>query len=492
MPAITDRAMQSKVKDEDQWLSQPFKRGAGVFMGRITPTGERLFYFRYTDSQGRRPFLPLGAYHPKGINGMSLADAYARATELSKLYQSGTKDLREHLEAERLAAEHALEVVRQRAVAEATAAKEAALAAARRLSVQQLFDHWQRVELKPQTLADGTRTGRKDGGEWVKAAFERRVFPIIGTVAAEEVKRADLLAILDECKAEGLRRTANVLLADLRQMFRFAAEREIVQRNPLEGIKRASIGGKDVERDRVLADEELRVLWAAVPQAAMSPRSAAAIWLTLATACRVGEAMSARWEHFKLESDAEGRLVSGTWYLPTTKNERDHTIHLSAFALKQVQALLSLREFGPAGDGGQQVLVPWVFPNSARTGPVDIKSFGKQLADRQRKAGKRLANRSKATAALALSGGKWTAHDLRRTAATIMARLGVSTDVIDECLNHKLQSKVARVYIKDRRLSDQARAFDALGEHLQALVVSAPIGSNQAPQQHRARARLPA
>ena len=47
-----------------------------------------------------------------------------------------------------------------------------------------------------------------------------------------------------------------------------------------------------------------------------------------------------------------------------------------------------------------------------------------------------------------------------------MAGAGVSTDTIDECLNHKLQSKVARVYIKDRRLPEQARAFDLLGAKL--------------------------
>ena len=51
-----------------------------------------------------------------------------------------------------------------------------------------------------------------------------------------------------------------------------------------------------------------------------------------------------------------------------------------------------------------------------------------------------------------------------------MAGLGVSTDVIDECLNHKLASKVARIYIKDRRLAEQARAFDALRERLEAIV----------------------
>ena len=60
MASITDKGMQAKPTSTDQWLTQPFKRGSGVFMGRITPKGERLFYFRYTDSEGRRPFLPIG------------------------------------------------------------------------------------------------------------------------------------------------------------------------------------------------------------------------------------------------------------------------------------------------------------------------------------------------------------------------------------------------------------------------------------------------
>lgn len=104
MQNITDRSMQASPSSTDRWLTQPFKRGAGTFVGRITPAGERLFYFRYTDSQGRRPFLPLGSYHPKGTGGgLTLADAFLKATELSKLYQSGVRDLREHFaqEAER-------------------------------------------------------------------------------------------------------------------------------------------------------------------------------------------------------------------------------------------------------------------------------------------------------------------------------------------------------------------------------------------------------
>lgn len=466
MAGITDKQMQSKATGVDQWLTQPFKRGAGVFVGRITPAGERLFYFRYTDSAGRRPFLPIGPYHPRGVGGLTLAQAFEVASKHSLLYQRGVRDLREHFEREaqdRELARQAEESKRRQALHEAELAEQAAQ---RRLTVRRLFEQWQRAELQPHTLADGTRTGRKDGGEWVRLAFERRVFPSVGDVAAEEVRRADLLTILDNCKAEGRRRTANVLLTDLRQMFRFAAEREIVPTNPLAGIKREKVGGKDVERDRVLTDAEVKTLLSTLTAARLAPRSAVAVRLILATACRVGEAMGARWEHVDLQARR--------WYLPETKNERDHTIHLSDFAVAQFMALAELRE--PCADGTPS---PWVFPATEPAKPVCIKSFGKQLADRQREPERRLSNRTKSVQALALPGGRWTAHDLRRTSATIMARLGFSSDVIDECLNHKLQSRVARVYIRDRRETDQARAFDALGSHLQRLQSSCPVTSGR-------------
>ncbi len=478
MTIISDKAMQARATGRDVWLIEDGARGAGRLVGRISPAGARSFYFRYTGSSGDRVRLPIGQFDPRGdgLATFTVQQARDRARALSALYRGGKVDLREHFEAERVAAEQAVEAERQQAAADQRAATDAAAAAARRLTVKGLFAQWQRVELTPHVLADGTRTGRKDGGEWVKAAFERRVFPKIGDVPAELVRKADLLAIIDDCKAEGVRRTANVLFTDLRQMFRFAAEREIVPRNPLDGIKRANVGGKDTERDRVLDDDEIKALLKAVPAANMHGRSAAAIWLILATACRVGEAMSARWEHVDLEARR--------WYLPETKNERDHTIHLSAFAQRQVQALAQLKEVGADGKP-----LPWVFPNSTGDGPVCVKSFGKQLADRQRAVEKKpMKGRTKAGQALALQGGRWTAHDLRRTAATVMARLGISTDVIDECLNHKVQSKVARVYIKDRRTAEQARAFDALSTHLDLLVADS-CDTNVVPMLKRAGRR---
>jgi len=457
MATITDKGMQAHPTATDKWLSRSFHRGGGALVGRITPAGERLFYFRYTDAEGKRKQYPLGPYHPKGDGGLTLAQAVDRASGLSGLYRSGIKELHEHFKQLELGRKRDAEAALHAEEEAAREAADAAAAAARRLTVRGLFEQWQRAELRPLVLADGTRTGRKDGGEWVRQSFERRVFPKLGDLFAEDVKKADLMSIFDAAKTEGRRRTANVLFADLSQMFRFAAEREIVPRNPLEGVKRRTIGGKDTERERVLSEAELQALRRAVPSARMAPRSAAAIWLILSTAVRVGEAMGAAWEDID--------LVARTWHLPETKNQRDHTVHLSDFALEQFEILQSLREIGPEG-----TLVPWVFPATNLETHVCVKSFGKQLADRQRSPDQRMNNRTKATSSLALVGGKWTAHDLRRTAATLMAKLGISTDVIDECLNHKLQSKVARVYIKDRREIEQAHAFDALGRYLTSLL----------------------
>ena len=362
------------------------------------------------------------------------------------------------------------DVVRERRTARAAAIQAAAAAALedrRRLTIRQLFDRWAATELTPRTGTDGRRQGRKDGGQYVREQFKRRVFPHLGDVAAVAVTKADLLSVLDGARAEGRLRTANVLLAGLKQMYRFALAREIVERNPLDTVTKRDAGGAETERNRVLSAEEVTKLAEAVPTAKMSKRSAAAIWLILATGCRVGEAMGARWEHVDTESE--------TWHLPETKNERPHTIHLSTFALRQFEALAALRENDREGK-----LVPWVFPNAAADGSVCIKSFGKQLSDRQRPPERRMQHRSKTTTALILPDGRWTAHDLRRTAATMMAELGVSGDVIDECLNHVIENRVRRTYIRDRRLADQARAFDALGARLEGLTSGEEV-SNVVP-----------
>ena len=449
---------------------EEFRAGKGLYLRR-TEDG-LIWVSRYVSPvTGKQVRIRLWADDAQGVISFpaaSLEEATARAARVRADVLAGRDPV---LEAAR----------QQEEQRQAQQAKDAANEQQNRpLTFRELFDRWQAVELVPHSRADGSRTGRKDGGEWVRRSFERRLFPALGETAAMEVRRTELLAVLDLCKAEGRRRTANVLLTDLKQMFRFAAEREIVARNPLDGIKRATVGGKDVERDRVLSDEELHVLWRAVPCAGLTRSASAAIWLLLSTATRVGELLTAEWRHVDLRARQ--------WYLPQTKNQRDHLIHLSDFAIEQFRSLGDQAAIEASGDRS-----PWVFPNREGTGPIDIKALGKQLADRQRGAADRHINRTTKTDSLALAGGRWTAHDLRRTAATMMAKLGIPTDVIDECLNHKLQSRVARVYIRDRRLSQQTEAFDALGLRLRELFAPSAdiVGLSMAPKRAISRLRIP-
>ncbi|MBK6295510.1 MAG: tyrosine-type recombinase/integrase [Rhodoferax sp.] len=302
-----------------------------------------------------------------------------------------------------------------------------------------------------------------------------------------DVRKADILAILDAVKAEGKLRTANMLLADLKQMFRFAAEREIIEHSPIELISKRKIGGKDIKRDRVLSNDELAALVKQLPTANLSRRTVLGLWLILATGCRIGELMGAVWADAKPQQQAlqatvdahntaqkSGAVQLGfvelqarTWYLPTTKNQRDHLVHLSDFAVQQFTELATLREAHRVT--GKPVA--WVFPDSRATGPVCVKSFGKQLADRQSSESARLQNRTKSVDALVLEGGRWTAHDLRRTASTLMSQLGISNDVINECENH-IKQGMSGVYIQDRREAEQVKAFDALGQRLASLTAA--------------------
>lgn len=452
MGVITDKQLQSRAGATDTWLIEDGPRGAGRFVARITPAGERLFYYRYTDSKGVRVRLPIGSFDPKGASGMTLKAARARADQFAKIYLSGQRDLREFLETSQRDAQ-AAQAKARRDEEQAEAAAE--LAQQRRLTVRTLFDRWQSVELQPHLRADGKRAGRKDGGLYVKDQFTRHLFPKIGDIAAADLRKADVLAVLDVLKAQGKLRTCNVLLASLKQMLRFALARDIIEKNVLDTVTKRDAGGAEVERERVLTADELKDLAEQVSKAKLEARSAHAIWLIVATGCRVGELMGAQWK--------DVRTKEKSWYLPETKNERPHTIHLSQFAVGHFDAIANLKR--PEGP-----VLPWVFPNARGTGPVCVKSFGKQLADRQKPDTEPFKGRSKKTTSLQLKGGRWTAHDLRRTAATLMAQLGFSTDVIDECLNHIIQSRVSRIYIRDRREADQAKAFDALGVRLTQLL----------------------
>lgn len=486
---ITAKAMQAKPAVVDQWLIEGGKRGAGRLMARITPNGERLFYFRYTRTDGTRDTLLIGSYSEKqSLDTFSVQSARARALEWSALIQPSSANLQpitnRDVRAYLIATQTALEASRTQEIANQLAAARALKIATlennrRAVTLKQIFQQWQETALTPRLKADGKRLGRKDGGKYVAEQFSRHVFPSLGDVPIANIRKPDVFAILDRLKTAQKMRTANVILADLKQLFRFAAEREIIDVSPIERIKKESVGGSDTERERNLDDEEISALSALVKTANLAKRTQLGVWLILATGVRAGELTGAVWGNHKtppqeLHAIAKScevkfgivNLATRQWQIFDTKNQRDHTVHLSVFAVEKFKELAGLREHHD-----------WIFPDGTGKKPVCVKSFGKQIADRQRSSGEAMKNRSKATSALVLRGGRWTAHDLRRTAATLMAKLGISNDVINECLNHKQADRMTRVYVKDRRHAEQAIAFDKLGRRLHELC-SATSDSN--------------
>lgn len=324
-----------------------------------------------------------------------------------------------------------------------------------RITVRALFEVWRDLDLKK----------RKDGGSEALRAFERDVFPNIGTVAVQDVTKAHVQLIIDKMKDRGVNRMAERVFSDLRQLFGFALDRDHIETDPTARIKKHKIGGS-VERDRVLAEAELIELFKKLPASGLTATAQNALLIQLSTAARIGEVLGARWENVDFERQA--------WTLPTSKNGRRHVVFLNAMAMRAFEALRQ--------HSGQTA---WVFPNSHLNGPVCSKTVTKQVADRQRGNEPPMRGRTKQSNALALAAGQWRPHDLRRTGATIMAELGVLPEVIERSLNHVEQSKIKRIYQRPQYEAPLRDAWQRLGNRLDALYQQAPNDASLTPIQPR-------
>ncbi len=356
--------------------------------------------------------------------------------DLAKLQQEAD------LEVAKLKAQaDAAEALRAQQLRLATQAAEQA-----RLTVRQLFDQWQKLDLQ----------NRVNKGVDVLRAFNADVFPVIGDLAAEDVRKAHIQAILDNIRSRATDGRPRIsmqkkTLADLRQMFGWALERDYLLANPTAVIRKAKLGAT-VERERVLSEAEVIELFDKLPRCGLADTSRLALMIQLSTASRIGETLQAHWAHI----DFERR----TWGIPAdiAKNGKAHTIALSDFALHQFQTLRAITG-----------MTPWLFPNSELKAPVCPKSTTKQVGDRQRYAKAIMKNRSQDAHALELPGGRWVPHDLRRTAATMMVQLGVLPDVVEKCLNHTEPNKLKRIYQRASYEVPMREAWRLLGARLDLL-----------------------
>ena len=266
--------------------------------------------------------------------------------------------------------------------------------------------------------------------------LKRDVLPMIGRLPVAEVRRQDLIGILDRVADRGAGVQANRTAALLSKLFAFARDRGLIELSPAQALPRAV---KEISRDRVLGADEIRKVWCALEPEA--PGLACALRLVLLTAQRPGEVLGMRRE------DLDGRW----WTLRAgaTKSRRMHRVPLSPLAQQVVTIALSASR-------GKAATV-YVFPSPRGDGPVRWLSH----------ASARIRGRIPDVP-------HWTPRDLRRTAATHMAQLGVSRFIIGRILNHADPS-ITSVYERHDYDSEKAEALDVWGGQVGKILTLDPF-----------------
>lgn len=231
--------------------------------------------------------------------------------------------------------------------------------------------------------------------------LKANVVPAWGSRKIHDVRRRDVIALLDSIVTAGAPIQANRTLALIRKMFNWAISRDLIEANPCTQVKAPAA---ENQRDRVLSEDEIRLLWAALDGQATD--IAAIFRLQLMTAQRIGEVLQMRWDAID--------LASAWWTIPKegSKNKLSHRVPLAPMALEILESLPRHSD--------------WVFPSP--------------------RPGKPIANIYKARERVTkASGVEFVPHDLRRTAASLMASLGTDPRIIAKILNH-VEPGVTKVY----------------------------------------------
>jgi integrase len=351
----------------------------------VQPTGARSWALRYRN-QGKPAKLTLGA---AGVGGLTLAAARVAAAK----------------------ARHQLE---QGAVPVPISAA----------------PHDDRIEAQVASFL-AKHVAKNRTAATTESIFNRLVLPAWRGRAVRDIRRRDVIDLVEQIADERGGVMANRTLSALSKFYRWLVGRDVLETSPVAGVERPY---KEVARDRTLTDAELRKLWLACD--GDGPFGAAVQFMAL-TGGRRNEVSRMTWG----EIDEERR----TWTLPKarSKNGHEHEIALSTQAWAIIGAM-------PRFAG-----CDYVFSADGR-GPIAGWSKPK----------------TRFSAKADLPEESWRLHDLRRTCAAGMQKLGVAVPVIERALNH--QSGVFRGIVGTYQVhpyrDEGAAALQAWGNRVDEIV----------------------
>jgi integrase len=286
----------------------------------------------------------------------------------------------------------------------------------------------------------------KDGGDNMAWHFTAYITPKIGRYPLADITPTDILSFLDGIKKEAPA-SAVAIHGTTRRMFDFAIGRQLMISNPAAAIPLRVIGEKKA-RTRALSTTEIGTLLRGLDGARGEPATLLTFPLLLLTMVRREELLGATWGEFDIDE--------ALWTIPgeRTKNGKAHVVPLSP----QVVAILMelKRIYGgiglilPGRAPGKGLSTGTLHESMTRNGNFGIERF--------------------------------TPHDFRRTASTILHEQGWNTDVIEKALNHTMKG-VRGVYNKAEYLPQRREMLQAWADYLDALKTGAkvvPIGSGKA------------
>jgi integrase len=273
--------------------------------------------------------------------------------------------------------------------------------------------------------------------------LRRQAFPAIGHVPIAELKKSQIISLLDEIEDDSGPVAADRLLALIRRILNWYAEREDDYRPPLLRLKPRKSASEQA-RDRVLDDRELAAVWKVANE--WDDPFAKLVRYLLLTAARRNEAALMAWSE----------VEEGVWTLPAARNK----VAARSSKLKDLVRPLSKMaiEAMPKVEGCK-----YVFTYDGRR-PLTGFSKPKQRFDERvaKVLGEPIPN--------------WTLHDLRRTARSLMSKAGVPERHAEQCLGHVIGG-VMGVYDRHRYHDEMLAAYEALARQIETITNPPPVGN---------------